>query len=206
VKLPTLVAAALFSALPARAHLISSIERLDTATPPNSLSHSDFTFRSGFPVWSDSTFQFRSAPSYLFGADQVRTRYLIDSSDPDFRLRITLEVPATVFLLIDNRAPEVSMLMPWVAALGFTDTGEDAAIQVSNDSLLTTASIYRAQFPAGDLVLLQQNDVPGNSGMYTVAVIPEPASLALLVVGAGMSLRRRPTRTLPAVTRPPSIG
>ena len=185
----------LFGALPLRAAIISSIERLDSAVPPATLLfHSSLSFLPGFPVWSNTSFQFRSVPSYLIGADQVRTAYFTDSSDPDYQLRLTLAVPATVYLIIDDRAPDVATAMPWVAALGFTDTGDDAVIQVSADQVLTTASIYGGSFPAGNVILLQQNDVPNHSGMFTVAAVPEPASSSLFLCGVVFCYRRRSLR------------
>ena len=181
----------LITSLPLRAAVISSVERLDPGIHRPDPYPNIF---SGFgPVWSDYTFLFGPAPSYLLGAELVRTQYSVDNTDPDFQLRVTLDVPATVFLLIDNRAPDVATAMPWVSALGFTDTGDEARIVVGN-STLTMLSIYSGNFSAGDLVLLQQN-APGNVGMYIAAAtpstnVPEPASLSFLLIGAAFCFRR----------------
>ncbi|MES2569431.1 MAG: PEP-CTERM sorting domain-containing protein [Verrucomicrobiota bacterium] len=187
----------LFTAiLPVRAGtVISSAQRLDPGAGAVSVTSSPNTFKLFTQVWRDYTFTFRTTPSYLVGADMVMTHYFTDSADPDFQLRLTLAVPATVFLLIDDRVPDVATGMPWVASLGFTDTGDEAAIQIAGDSLLTTSSIYSARFPAGEVVLLQQNSMPGNSGMFTVgAAVPEPTSTLLLLGGAMFCLRRRRLR------------
>ena len=180
----------LITSLPLHAAIISSFQRLDPTTETTSLIHN---FPGGGQVWTGNTFLFRTFLSYLVGGDFVRTSY-IDSSDADFQLRVTLDVPATLFLLIDNRAPDVATTMPWVAALGFTDTGNDAVIEVSVNSVLTTSSIYSGNFPAGDVVLLQQN-APGNVGMYVVGAVPEPASLSLVLFGGLICCHRRTLRT-----------
>src|SRR5687768_7215906 len=80
------------------AHLVSSVERLDAGGgAPWVMHNSQF-----FQVWRDYTFVFRSKPTYLNGGDQILTTYFADADDPDFRLRLTLSAPATVYLLIDN--------------------------------------------------------------------------------------------------------
>ena len=180
---------ALFGTLPLRAAVISSFERLDPGIH-RSDPYPNIFQGGGTPVWSDYTFLFFPAPRYLIGAELVRTQYSVDNTDPDFQLRVTLDVPATVFLLIDNRVPDVSTLMPWVAALGFHDTGDDVPVTV----LPTALSNYSGSFPAGDIVLLPQN-APGSVGMYVVAAtpstnIPEPASLSFLLIGAAFCFRR----------------
>ena len=182
----------LITSLPLRAAVISSIERLDSIIEPSRETTLTHNFAGFGPVWSDHTFTFRTVPNYLIGGDLVRTSYR-DHDDADFQLRVTLDAAATLFLLIDNRAPDVATTMPWVAALGFTDTGDDAVIAVSPSSNLTTSSIYSGIFPAGDVVLLQQN-APGNVGMYLVAAVPEPASLSLLLFGSLICLRRHSLR------------
>ena len=154
------------------AHLISSVERLDQGGSLPWVMH-DSRF---VQVWRDYTFVYRSKPSYLIGGDQILTTYFGEAQDADFKLQLTLSTSATVYLLIDDRVPNVEAEMPWVSALGFIDTGDEAQIEVSGDSLLTTASIYGQSFSAGSLVLFEQNDSsPDGSpaGMYTVAVVPE---------------------------------
>ena len=184
----------LITSLPLRAAVISSIERLDSIIEPSRETTLTHNFTGFGPVWSDHTFTFRPfLPNYLIGGDLIRPSYY-DSDDADFQLRVTLDAPATLFLLIDDRAPNVATTMPWVAAFGFTDTGDDVVVAVSPNSNLTTSSIYSGNFPAGDVVLLQQN-APGNVGMYLVGAVPEPSSAILLLSGAVFCLRRRPLRT-----------
>lgn len=177
----------------ARGSVISSIERLDAGGGNNSVVHSANNFKPNWPVWFDYTFTFRTAPSYLYGADHVRTRYMVDNLDADYQLRVTLDTAATVYMLIDDNLPNPLTKMPWAATMGFTDTGDQAVIQISADNVKTTASIYAAQFPAGDLTFLQQNDTTSQSGMYTLAAVnvPEPACAALLAVGGLLTLRRQ---------------
>ena len=94
---------ALLSSLPLRATIISSFQRLDPTTEPTTLTHN---FSGGGPVWANYTFLFAGIQDYLVGGDLLRTSYY-DGSDPDFQLRVTLDVPATVFLIIDNHVPDV---------------------------------------------------------------------------------------------------
>ena len=80
------------------------------------------------PVWRGYSFIFESTPQYLRGADQILNTFDVDRRDPDFALQVTLAQPATVYLLIDDRVPNIAAEMPWVAALGFTDNGDAALV------------------------------------------------------------------------------
>jgi hypothetical protein len=177
----------------ARAKVITSIERLDDGDlpfvrydPPSP------TFMTHTQIWRDYTFIWGTTPNYLRGADQVLTSLNQDTPDPDFQLRLSLSQPAFVYLLIDDRLPSLSQQMPWVAQLGFADSGEHAVMNLAGN--LVNASIYRGTFPAGDLVLLQQNTSPNVAFMYTVGVTPVPEPGMGLVVAGALLFVQRPRR------------
>jgi len=188
---------ALVVSLPLCAAVISSAERLDSTgvNPTFLLTHSADNFRSHLPIYYDYSFTYRNVPGYLLGADSVKTRYG-DSQDADYRLRLTLDVPATLFLIIDDRIEDIAATMPWLATMGFVDTGDNADYLYSS-SYVRTLSIYRADFPAGDVVLPEQNSplvATERGGMYVVGAvsnIPEPGAALLLLASGGIWMRRR---------------
>jgi hypothetical protein len=166
-----------------QAKIISAVERLDGGAAPRLRDGAVApTFAGLTPIWSDYAFFALDAPAYLRGSDLLMTRYNFDKIDPDYQLRVTLARPATVFVMVDDRVPDVPTTMPWLAALGFVDTGDNLDVRVSFDQRLTFTSIYRADFSAGPVVLLEQHDSNVNSGMYFVAAVPEPGTLVLVFV------------------------
>jgi MYXO-CTERM domain-containing protein len=176
----------------ARAGVIVAAERLDGGGPSPALRHAPApTFSPHTQIWIDYTFVWGATPAYLRGADQVLTRLSPDTADPAYRLRLTLSRDAFVYLLIDDRAPAVAAHMPWVAQLGFADTGDEAEMDLAGR--FVNASVYRATVPAGDLVLLQQNTHPNVAFMYTVAAtpVPEPGAVGLGAVAGIWVLSRR---------------
>src|SRR5688500_15074463 len=131
----------------ARANVITSVERLDDGDLPFvRYDPPSRTFKLHTQIWRDYTFIWGTTPSYLQGADQVLTSLNQDTPDPDFQLRLSLSQDAFVYLLIDDRVPDVSAQMPWIAQLGFADTGDHAVMNLAGRSV--NASIYRGTFPA----------------------------------------------------------
>lgn len=192
-----------------QAGVISAATRLD-ATGPNAtfiLTSSANNFSPHTQIWYNYSFSYRNVPAYLKGADSLRTLFQ-DNEDTDYQLRLTLNAPATLFLLVDDRIDDVATAMPWLAPLGFTETGDFADYLYSN-SYVRTLSIYSASFPAGDVVLLPQDSQHNHPladgsiapGMYVIgasASVPEPASSWLLLLGpAGfLYLRRQKPRAV----------
>lgn len=189
---------ALLAPLQSQAAVISFAERLDATGTSSTftLARSPNNFNQHTQIYHDTSFTYRNVPGYLSGADAVRTRFS-DSQDADYQLHVTLEVPAKVFLVIDDRIEDVATIMPWLASMGFVDTG-DSADYLFSGTYVRTLSVYSGNFPAGDLVLPQQDSplVDGVTlcGMYTVgavAIVPEPGSAPLVSVGLAVCLMRR---------------
>ncbi|GAA5129404.1 hypothetical protein JIN84_03310 [Luteolibacter yonseiensis] len=193
----TFLVLALVVSPPLPAAVISFAERLDStgANPTFLLTHSANNFRPHLPIYYDYSFIYRNVPGYLLGADSVKTRYG-DSQDANYRLRLTLDVPARLFLIIDDRIEDIAATMPWLATMGFVDTGDNADYLYSG-TFVRTLSIYRADFPAGDVVLPEQNSPlvgTERGGMYVigaVSTIPEPCAALLLAAAGAMWVRRR---------------
>jgi hypothetical protein len=182
------VASSLFFVGAARASVITSAERLDGGELPWLRYAPAPTFAPNTQIWKDYTFICGTTPRYLRGADQVLTSLNADTHDPDYRLRLSLSQDANVYLLIDDRVPDVRTQMPWVAQLGFADTRDDAVMNLAGR--FVNASIYHARVPAGDLVLLRQNTSPDVAFMYTVGASPVPEPAAGLIAAAGLLLSR----------------
>jgi len=80
--------------------------------------------------------------------------------------------------------------MDWVNDLGFFDTGNDIGIDESGTGTIEQwSSVYVKCCTDGMITLYAQNN-GGSRNMYGVAVIPEPATIALLGLG-GLLLRKR---------------
>jgi hypothetical protein len=130
----------------------------------------------------DRAHQYRSVPAYLIGAEYVMTAN-DDKDNGSHELDVTLSEAVTVYLFLDNRLqpsgtgagtgqgvnPNLSG-MPWVAAMGFTDTGDDIAIDEAGDGTIDRwSSVFSKKFPAGTITL--KGDPQGYGGnMYGVAV------------------------------------
>jgi hypothetical protein len=177
----------------ARASVIASVGRLDGGNPP--AVHYDPPFDTfTTQIWNDYTFLWGATPGYLRGADQVLTSLNADTADPDYRLRLSLSRDANVYLMVDDRVPGgVAARMPWVAQLGFADTGDDVVWNLAG----RFTSIYRATVPAGDLVLREQNTSPNDAFMYVVGAAPVPEPAIGLLGAAAVSLVERRRRRRP---------
>ena len=174
------------------ADVIISAQRIDEPNETVSLRHADeLGWQFGGPMWQNYTFFITERPNYLQGSDRVLLSYE-DAADVDYRLTLELAIAASVFIMIDDRVASISLGMPWVAALGFVDTGD--YVTVSEAGPLRTFSIYRADLPAGQVTFQQQSTPPGMTGMYGLAalpLVPEPSAVLLLGVGTAITLARR---------------
>jgi len=148
------------------------------------------------------------APTFLRGLDYVRSAN-DDRTVADYTLDVTLSVPSTLYLFIDNRVGDGSnatpptlggTVMPWVAASGFTATTTQFGIDEGNDGTVNQFfTIYTRDVAAGTIRLFEQNQ--GTLNMYglaaaPVAAVPEPTSLTLAgAAGVGLALRLRRRRS-----------
>jgi len=128
----------------------------------------------------DRTHVYKNVPGYLAGiAEYVR----IDNDDrstADFLLDLVLSWEADVYVFIDCRVgdgegdnpPTLSdTVMPWVAQMGFADTGDQIDIDEGNDGDIDQHfRIYKARFQAGTVTLKEQNN-GGSRNMYGVAAV-----------------------------------
>ena len=80
--------------------------------------------------------------------------------------------------------------MLWVECFGWTDTGDDMAIDEGGDDIINQRySIFTKDVDAGLTTLYAQNFSGKN--MYGVGAVPEPATVALLGFGALSLIRRK---------------
>ena len=132
------------------------------------------------PCYVDRAHQYNSIPAYLIGAEYVMTAN-DDKDNSAHELDVTLSEAVTVYLFLDNRIqgsgqgtgglgvnPDLSG-MPWVAAMGFTDTGDDIGIDESGDGDIDQySSVFSKKFPAGTITLKGQPQGYGGN-MYGAA-------------------------------------
>jgi len=141
--------------------------------------------------------QYKNVPAYLIGADYVMTANN-DRTVANVEYDVTLAGSTTLYLFIDNRVGDADKntpptlgggVMDWVASMGFVATGDVLNIDEKGDGTIENySSIYKLANASGTLTLYQQN--AGSLNMYGIAAIPEPATVALLGLGA-LVLRRR---------------
>jgi len=141
----------------------------------------------------DRTHEWNNVPSYLLGNDYVQTANN-DRSSTTYQMTLGLSAPSTVYVLLDNRWDSTSM--PWMAAMGFLDTGDDIGVDENGDgSINNTSSVFQASFEAGTVVLGAQ--ASGGINMYGVVAAPgeappepEPPSAASFYIDIGPENQR----------------
>lgn len=152
-------------------------------------------------------------PGYLVGKEYIMSGN--DNRDnAGYRLDVTLNTAATVYMLIDNRLSDANNAnaptfdathMQWILDQGwlatanglnrFGNTGapDEVAIDESADGTINQwYSVYKKEFGAGTFTLFQADNAGQN--MYGVVVdpVPEPATLSLAALGVlGLMLRRK---------------
>ena len=186
----------------AQAGLITTIERRNsTNTAPQiagplangSLCYVDRTPATHPP----GGHQYMNLPTDLLGGDYVMVANA-DRTVATYELDVTLAQACTLSLFIDNRVGDNDRTTPptlgngvmdWVANNGFVSTDVKLSIDEKGDGTIDNDfTMYSKQVPAGKITLYQQN--AGSLNMYGSAV-PEPATVALLGLGALTLLRRR---------------
>ncbi len=141
--------------------------------------------------------QYVNIPTYLIGADYVMTANN-DRTVANVQYHIQLDGPTSLYLFIDHRVGDGDKnnpptlgggVMDWVASMGFAYTGDTIDVDESgNGSIDNYAAVYKLANADGFYTLSEQNY--GSLNMYGIAAIPEPATMALLGLGA-LVLRRR---------------
>jgi hypothetical protein len=153
-------------------------------------------------------------PAYLVGGEYIMSGN--DNRDnANYRLDVTVSMPSTVYMLIDNRlggnnadpptfgptAMQWILDQGWIATSNGLNRTMNPAVpdevpldEGGNNTIDQWYSVYRRDVPAGTFSLLQADNAGQN--MYGVAVvaIPEPSTIALVgcgVVGLAFALRRR---------------
>ncbi|HDS83769.1 MAG TPA: PEP-CTERM sorting domain-containing protein [Phycisphaerales bacterium] len=177
------------------------------------------SLQNGEYVFSDRTFWWNNVPNALVGSEYVRT-FNNDKEDAaiDVVYTLTLSETATVWIAFEERllrettnwrpldepitpwgheAPEsAQVLADWLTrhigpAGTFTDTGLTMHIEERSTpgDRARLMLIYAAELPAGSYDFTWQAN--RNISNYTLGVIPEPATLSLLGLGALALVRRR---------------
>lgn len=186
----------------AQAGLITSIERRNSTNTAPQIAG---PLAEGSLVFVDRTaathppggHQYKQIPTGLLGADYV----MVANSDrtvATYELDVTVASECKMFLFIDNRVGDNDKATPptlgngvmdWVGNMGFVSIGQQLSIDEKGDgSIDNYFTIYSKLVPAGTITLKEQN--AGSLNMYGVAA-PEPATIALLGLGALTLLRRR---------------
>ena len=176
----------------------------DPEIAPNPLDEDELCF-------VDRTHQYNEIPAYLIGADYVLTandNKNVSSYELDVTLSATIPEGTKLYLFLDNRMgaaagglgvdPDLSG-MPWVANMGFTDTGDDIGIDEDGDGDIDQySSVFSLAVTPGTITLGGCTEGHGGN-MYGAAVMgprlkardPDPAdgaqnvTLALLQWTAG---------------------
>ena len=160
----------------ANAQLITSVVRRNSTQTAPALGG---ILQDKSLCYVDRTHVYRTIPAYLLGIAEYVKQDNDDRTTATYEVDITLSARADVYLFIDYRVGDTSnanppalsaTVMPWVATLGFVDTGEKLDIDESNDgSINQYFRIYKAQFPAGLITFKEQNS--GGINMYGIAAI-----------------------------------
>ena len=147
----------------------------------------------------DRTHQYNSFPAEL--PDMVEAEYIKTANDDKgnstLTHQVTLSKAATIYLILDNRLGNPAggygvvpnlVGMPWVATLGFVDTGYDIGIDESGDgSINNWSSLFMTGFQAGTITLGGNTEGHGGNMYGIVATAPpvkarnpRPANNALI--------------------------
>ena len=181
-----------------QAALITAIQRYNSDKTEPAIAG---PLANGSLAYVDRTHIYQELPAYLLGAEYVKTAN--DDRDINngtgFMLDVTVSQDCTLYLLIDTRVGDTVKTDPatigpnamfWVQVFGWTYTGDTASIDESaNGSIDSWFSVYKKDVLAGTTRLYEQRE--GGVNMYGVVAVPEPATIALLGLGALTLLRRK---------------
>lgn len=157
--------------------------------------------KDGNIVFSDRTYPWASVPAELIGAEYVRT-FNTDkggTGSDTATYDVTISTAAIVAITVDDRwLTEDAIALQTIAdqttaafaAAGkFTDTGLDLFIREKDDgSQDRHMNVFAALLGPGTYTF---GPLQSNKNHFTIGAIPEPATIALLGLGALIGLRRR---------------
>ncbi len=144
-------------------------------------------------------------PAYLVGNE-----YILSGNDnrdnASYRLDVTVGGASTAYMLIDNRLSDTvntnpptfdATHMQWILDQGWTATAnglnraanpatpDEVAFDEGADGTINQYySVYEKDFAAGTFSLFQADNAGQNMYGVVVAPVPEPATLAITVIGA----------------------
>lgn len=177
------------------------------------------TFGSGAAAFVDRNHRYfddagnsLNVPAYLVGSEYIMSGN--DNRDnASYRLDVTLSTAARVYMLIDNRLSDGDAATPptfdathtqWIVDGGWlaTANGLNRTVNLgapdevpfdegSDGTINQFYSVYYKDFATGTLALLQADNAGRNMYGVVVSVVPEPGTLALFALGAGVMLLRR---------------
>jgi hypothetical protein len=184
-------------------------------------SYTVLSFGNGVPSFVDRNHRYfddpgtggnpaLNIPAYLIDGDYIMTGN--DNRDnATYRLDVTVGVPVTAYMLIDNRLQDGNNADPptfgaanmqWILNDGWTATSnglnrfsnpgvpdEVGFDEAQDNDIDQWYSVYRKDFPAGTFSLFQADNTGRN--MYGVVIVPEPATASLAAAGIAALLRRR---------------
>jgi len=148
----------------------------------------------GVAVFSDRTYTYISTPAELIGADYIMTFNSDKGNASTVTYTVTTSVTSIYAIGIDDRfggeqQDRVDAITAAVAPAGtFVDT--DLDVVVDEGSAQRPLSMFAALLPAGTHVFSGSGAAGNNNFMIMGAMIPEPATIALLGFG-GLALLRK---------------
>lgn len=183
----------------AQGEFISGIERRNSTNAAPAIAGAALGENSTSFV--DRTYEYVNVPGEILGAQYVKVAN-DDKRVVDYELDVMLAWEATLLLFIDNRTgndglgehpadyagitPDLSSEMTWAADMGFEDMGVDIGVDESGNGVANYwSSVYRKEFEAGTITLLEQKLYDGGRNMYGVAAIAVSRPAKIIYVDDG---------------------